>query len=546
MADNEQTTDMWSKSAGEWWANWLKMQSASMQAMSKGASLMTDSYAKMWSVASGQRVKAKEGATPDPRFKDEAWDGNPAYGAMRDAYLIWQKWALGLTDTWKGVNPDVHKRMEFWTSQITDALSPSNYMWTNPVALREGINTGGASLAKGMQNFVNDVSRGRLTQVPADAFTVGKDLAITPGKVVFKNDLIEIIQYTPTTEKVHEIPLLIMPPWLNKFYILDMRPDNSMAKWLVDNGQTVFMMSWRNPDGAMKDYTWDDYMTDGPLAALDEVQKITGAKSINMTGYCLGGILLQSTLSYLTAIGQEKRVNSATFFTTHQDFGDAGDVSVFISEPEVRFLEQLMDISGGYLDGRNMASTFNMLRSNDLIWSYVVNNYLLGKQPPALDLLYWNSDGTRVPKTCHLHLLRNYFLKPNFSKPGYKLKGVPSNIHEIKTDTYTVAANTDHIVPWRGAFHMREMVQSNVRFVLAESGHIAGVVNHPAAKKRGYWTNDNPTTNPDEWFTSSARTAGSWWPDWLAWLEKRGGKMIAPPKMAEALYDAPGKYVLEK
>jgi polyhydroxyalkanoate synthase len=341
--------------------------------------------------------------------------------------------------------------------------------------------------------------------------------------------------------------MLMIPPWINKYYVMDMRPDNSMFKYLVDNGFTVFAISWKNPDRSVLDLEWEDYMRLGLLEALRVARAITGADAVNLVGYCLGGIALHFTLAYLAA-GDDGSANSATFFATHQDFGDVGDVAAFISHPEVRLLEWLMDLRGGYLDGRNLSATFNLLRANDLLWPYVINNYLMGKEPPALDLLYWNSDGTRVPGKVHSYLLRNFFLVDNFGKPGMlSLKGVPLDPQRVTVPTYAVATAQDHIVPWRGAFKIHQRVGGPVRFILGESGHIAGIINPPG--KRAYWTNASETSDPDAWLAGALQHKGSWWVDWLAWLEARSGERVAPPPIGSAecppLMDAPGSYVHE-
>jgi polyhydroxyalkanoate synthase len=418
-----------------------------------------------------------------------------------------------------------------------------------------------------MQNLVTDLQNGRISQVSQDAFKVGENLACTPGKVVYRNKLIELIQYSPTTEQVHAIPILVIPPWINKYYVMDLSPENSMFKYLVEAGFTLFTLSWRNPDSSLRDLDWEDYMALGPLEGMRVVKAITGAERVNLVGYCLGGIMLQVTLAYLAALDKET-INSlelpephtATYFATHQDFSDVGDVAVFISDPEIRFLDWLMTVSGGYLDGRNMAATFNTLRANDLLWHYVINNYLLGKEPPEFDLLYWNSDGTRVPQTVHMFLLRNFFLVNNLAKPDHlQMNGVGIDVRRITVPTYTVAAQSDHIVPWKGAFKMRDMVSGPVRLVLGESGHIAGIINHPAKNKRGFWINPEMDAaleqtqseiDPEAWLEGATRVKGSWWVDWTPWLKGQSGELVPPPALGNdefsPLEDAPGTYVLEK
>jgi len=519
-------------------------QQAGMTAAMRSLELMTNTYARLWGQPAAEVLPA------DKRFSDDVWSENLAFDLMKQAYLITSRWMVDMADSFQELDPALHRRAAFYTKQFADALSPTNFALTNPEVLQETMRTGGANLVRGMQNLLADAQKRQISQVPEGSFAVGKSLAITPGKVVYRNQLIELLQYTPTTAAVHAVPILVIPPWINKYYVMDLRPENSMFKYLVDAGFTVFALSWKNPNGDMSDLDWEDYMAQGPLEALRVVKAITAAQRVNMIGYCLGGIMLETTLAYLAAVGDET-ANTATYFASHQDFNDVGDVAAFISDPEVRLLEWLMDLGGGYLDGRNMAATFNMLRANDLLWHYVINNYLLGKEPPAFDILYWNSDGTRIPKTVHSFLLRNFFLVNNLAKPDcLKLQGVGIDLQRITTPAYTVGASEYHIVPWRSAFKMRSLVNSPVRFVLADSGHIAGIINPPAQKKRGYWTNESATKDPEEWFAGATKQQGSWWLDWVPWLEARSGDLVAPPPLGNAefppLMDAPGTYVLEK
>lgn len=521
-------------------------QQASITAALRSLELMTHTYARLW----GIQTEDVPGAPADKRFSDEAWSENLAFDTMKQAYLITTRWMMDMADGLEEIDPALHHRAAFWTKQFADALSPTNFALTNPVVLQEALRTGGANLVQGAQNLFSDMQQGRISHVPEGAFEVGKDLAVTPGQVIYRNKLIELIQYAPTTAHVRAVPILMIAPWVNKYYVMDLSPNNSMIKYLVDSGLTVFAISWKNPDRSMQNLEWEDYMALGMLDALRAIKAITGVQRVNMAGYCMGGIMLEVTLAYLAAVG-DATANTATFFATHQDFSDVGDIAVFISDPEVKFLEWLMTASGGYLDGRNMAATFNMLRANDLLWHYVVNNYLLGKQPPELDLLYWNSDGTRVPQTVHLFLLRNFFLVNNLAKPDYlKMKGVGIDTKRITTPFYAVATLEDHIVPWKGAFRIRQMVSGPVRRILAESGHIAGIINPPAQKKRGYWVNENDPLDLDAWLAGATKYQGSWWVDWLPWLEKQSGELVAPPPVGNAefppIMDAPGANVLEK
>jgi polyhydroxyalkanoate synthase len=538
----EQTLEM----AGAWATGVGQAQQATMTAAARHLELMSNTYARLW----GQ--PREEVLPADRRFKDEAWRKNLAFDLLKQIYLISAQWMVDMADGLEEASPELHKRAKFWAQQYADAVSPSNFAATNPEVLQEIARTGGTNLLQGMQNLMSDLQKGRVSMVPDGAFEVGKDLAVTPGKVVYRNPLIELIQYTPSTEQVREVPLLAIPPWINKYYVMDMRPENSMYQYLIDAGFTLFTISWKNPDDSVLHLEWADYMEMGVIEALRVVQAITGAEKVNTLGYCLGGIIQEVTLAYLAARDEEP-VNTATYFATHQDFTDAGDVDVFIDETQVRFLEWLMEASGGYLDGRNMAATFNMLRANDLLWHYVVHNYMLGKEPPAFDLLFWNSDGTRVPGKVHSFLIREFFLANKLQEPdGIEVKGTGIDTRRITIPVYAVACESDHIVPWRGASKIREMHGGPVRFVLAESGHIAGIINHPAKKKRGYWINNlksAQTLEPDEWLAKAKKRKGSWWVDWVPWMEKHSGELVEPPAMGSKehppMMDAPGTYVVE-
>ena len=507
------------QAANGWMAGAMKVQQASWTAAMRYLELATYAYSRAWGTGAEPAVPS------DARFEDEAWHENLAFDLIKQTYLVAAQWLLEMTDGFEEVSPETHKRIRFWTQQAVDAMSPSNFGLTNPAVLQETLRTGGMSLARGMQNLLADLQQGRLRMVPDGSFELGKDLACTPGKVVYRNELIELIQYTPTTAQVREVPLLVIPPWINKYYVMDLRPANSMYKYLVDQGFTLFGISWKNPSrgDAALGMDFAGYMEHGPLAALRVVREITGAERANLAGYCAGGMLLQATLGYLAASPLSPRerdgvrANSATLFAAHHDFSDVGDLGVFISKPDVQFLEWLMQASGGYLDGRNLAATFNMLRSNDLLWHFVVHNYLLGKEPPAFDMLFWNGDGTRVPAPVHSFMLREFFLGNKLKQPGgVRLLDTPIDVQKITAPVYAVAGSTDHIVPWKGAFQVRRSLGGPVRFVLAESGHIAGIINPPASRKRSYWTNDDPTPDPDQWLAGAAQHSGSWWVKWAA------------------------------
>jgi polyhydroxyalkanoate synthase len=421
---------------------------------------------------------------------------------------------------------------------------------SNPVALRRAFETGGTSLADGMRNLMNDIRHGRLSMVDQSAFAPGRNLALTPGKVVYRNKLLELIQYEPQTPSVHKTPLLILPPWINKYYIMDMQPKNSMVAFLVGQGFTVFIVSWKNPDAAMEDTTIEDYVDLGPLHASNVVREITGSETVNVMGYCIGGTLLSMTLALLAA-RRDRRFGSVTFMVSLQDFSRVGDTAVFMDDSSIDFVEQQM-MERGYLDSREMANMFNLLRSNDLIWSNVVNNYLLGQKPPALDLLYWNSDGTRMARAAHSWYLRNTYVENNLIVPGkIELHGEKLDLGRIRHDVYAVGAEKDHIVPWQAAWRVTQLVGGNVRFVLASSGHIAGIINPPGGKGT-YWAVEPPARfeSSETWRENATKHDGSWWMDWSAWLSGRSGGLGAPPAMGSAthlpLEDAPGSYVLER
>src|SRR3989475_8373474 len=449
----------------------------------------------------------------DTRFSAPDWQQNPLFDALKQSYLLAATTLLKSASEVQGLDAHQQRKLVFYLRQFLDAISPSNLAFTNPQVIHETVQTGGQNLVQGMEHLLRDIKAGQIKMTDIDAFTPGRNLALTPGQVVYRNKLIELIQYAPTTEKVYATPLLFIPPWINKYYILDMQPKNSLIKFLVDSGFTVFVMSWKNPDASMEETSFDDYLTLGPLAAFAVIKEITGSPKIDPVGYCIGGTLLSMTLPYLAA-KKDDTVNSATFFVSLQDFTEVGDTSVFIDEPQVTYIEGQM-MERGYLDSRSMGTMFNMLRANDLIWSNVVNNYLLGKEPPAFDLLYWNADGTRMARAAHSFYIRHTYLENNLIKPNHvSLKGVPIDLAQIRQDIYAVGAEQDHIVPWRSAWRISQLASGPVRFVLGASGHIAGVIS-PPSKSRGYWTNEQPVKHADQWFESAEHHKGSWWADWL-------------------------------
>ncbi|GEO82969.1 class I poly(R)-hydroxyalkanoic acid synthase [Pararhodospirillum oryzae] len=482
----------------------------------------------------------------DRRFKDEAWTEHTIFDFIKQSYLVTARWMQSVVQGVDGLDPHTADKVDFFTRQITDAMAPSNFVLTNPQVLRETLDSGGENLVRGLENLLHDLERGkgqlRISMTDESAFKVGENVASTPGKVVMRNALMELLQYTPTTETVHRRPLLIVPPWINKYYILDLRPKNSFIKWAVDQGHTVFVISWVNPDASLRDKGFADYMLEGPLAALDRMAEITGEPEANIIGYCLGGTLTGCLLAWLTRQGKAGRIASATHFTTMLDFSEPGDLGVFIDEPTLEYLESQME-KNGYLDGSEMAGTFNLLRSNDLIWSFVINNYLLGKDPFPFDLLYWNADSTRMPAAMHGFYLRHMYLENIVRKPdGITLAGVPIDLSLVETPAYFISCREDHIAPWRTTYLGTRLYKGPVRFVLAASGHIAGIVNPPVANKYGFWTNDTLPPAPEDWLNSAQRSEGSWWTDWNAWIQPHAGEQV-PARMPQGDTDAPGTYV---
>jgi polyhydroxyalkanoate synthase len=485
----------------------------------------------------------------DKRFAAPEWQANPVFRTLKESYLLASDWLLQRGKASTGLEPAERQRLEFHLRQFVDAMSPTLLLASNPVALKRAMETGGASLANGTRNLLDDLQAGRLSMVDAEAFAPGRNLALTPGKVVHRNKLVELIQYAPQTETVHARPLMILPPWINKFYIMDMQPKNSLIGFLVKQGFTVFVVSWRNPDASMEDTTIEDYMDLGVLETSDVVREITGSDTLNVMGYCIGGTLLAMVLAWLAA-GGDKRFHSATFMVSLQDFSRVGDTAVFLGEGAIDAIEAQM-MQRGYLDSREMSNMFNLLRSNDLIWANVVNNYLLGEKPPAFDLLYWNSDGTRMCRAAHAWYLRNTYVENNLIKPGrVVLKGKPLDLGAIRQDIYAVGAEKDHIVPWDAAWQITRLFGGKVRYILGSSGHIAGIINPPGGKG-SYWTNEDiEAKTAEQWRRGAQKHDGSWWTDWSAWLAARAGRRVKPPPMGSAkhppLVDAPGIYVLQK
>ena len=488
----------------------------------------------------------------DKRFKDEEWEQHFLFDFIKQSYLIAARHIHDTVCCVDGLDEQTQKKVNFYTRQYIDALSPSNFAITNPEVFRETVKSHGQNLLKGLNNLLRDVEEGggnlRVKMTDTSAFELGKNVATTPGKVVFQTEMMQLLQYTPSTDKVLKKPLLIVPPWINKFYILDLREKNSYIKWCVDQGHTVFVISWVNPDERLAAKSFDAYVKEGVVAALDAIEQQTGEKEVNAAGYCLGGTLLATTLAYLAA-KRQKRIASATFFTTMTDFTEPGELGVFIDEGQVTSLEKKM-FERGYLEGSEMAGTFNMLRANDLIWSFVVNNYLLGKDPFPFDLLYWNSDSTRMPAAMHSFYLRKMYMENRLIEPGgIEIDGTPIDLGKIKVPCYFISTIEDHIAPWKSTYMGARRFTAPVRFVLGGSGHIAGIVNPPSANKYGYWVNPAaklPET-AEAWFEGAQQHPGSWWTDWQAWVTGHDATQVEPRDPAKgklkALEDAPGSFV---
>jgi polyhydroxyalkanoate synthase len=495
--------------------------------------------------------------TPSPadrRFHDPQWAESAIFDFIKQSYLLTARTvheAIAGAGA-SGLDPRTVERVDFYTRQFLDAMSPTNSVVLNPTVLKATLESGGENLVAGLANLLEDLERSKgqlqVRRQPNDAFVLGRDLAATPGKVILQNELMQLIQYAPTTETVHRRPLLVVPPWINKFYVVDLSARNSWVRWAVSQGFTVFVISWVNPDARLADKGFEDYMAEGPLAALDAVEKATGERDVLAVGYCLGGTLLASTLAYLAAKG-DTRVKAATFFTTMLDFAEPGEVGVFIDEEQLQLLEKQMN-EVGYLDGAQMAGAFTMIRANDLVWSFVVHNYLLGKDPMPFDVLYWGADATRMPAKMHGFYLRNMYQHNRLREPGgLTLLGTPIDLGKIDVPVYFLSAREDYVAPWKSTYAGTQLVKGPVRFVLGGSGHIAAVLNPVGSPFYGYATNDELPADPAAWDAKAARHDGSWWPDWLAWaLPFAGGDVAAADRAPgagklPALEDAPGSYV---
>jgi len=494
-------------------------------------------------------------ARSDRRFRDEAWQSEPYYHFLVQQYLLFSRAVDDMLAGIQGLPESQKRNLEFYARQYVSAFSPSNFASTNPEVQRVTRETGGQNLLDGLKRLRDDLANSaegiNVAMTDTEAFRLGDNIAVTPGDVVFENELIQLIQYRPATEKAFSTPLLVVPPWINKYYILDLRQNNSMMRWLVEQGHTVFLISWRNPGPEQRDLTWADYMQMGPLAAMDAIEQATGEKQVNILSYCIGGTLTASTMAYLAAEKQSDRVRSVSYMATLQDFSDPGEIGVFLNEPVLQGLEKQM-AQDGYLDGRVMAFSFNLLRENDLFWSFYVSNYLKGEAPTAFDLLYWNTDGTNLPAGTHAWYLRHMYLENRLVQPGgIELDGVPIDLSQIETPSYWVSAREDHIAKWQTTYNGTQLPKASIkRFVLGGSGHIAGIVNPPHKNKYGYATNDSLPATPDEWLEGTEQHEGSWWNDWQAWMTGNGFVEPEPEVSArtpgegklDVIEAAPGRY----
>ncbi len=518
--------------------------------------LLLSSYMGIWTRTlaqmTGQPVIEPDTLPKDKRFADEDWTKNPFFAFLRQAYQVTSSWAEKLVTEADGLDDHTRMKATFYVRQLTAALSPANFALTNPEVYRHTVATSGANLVEGMRMLAEDMAAGggelRLRHTDHKQFKIGENIAMTPGKVIAQSDVCEVIQYDPSTETVLKRPLLIVPPWINKFYILDLTPQKSFIKWCVDQGHTVFVISWVNPDERHAQKDWEAYIEEGVEFALETVEKATGERQVNAIGYCVGGTLLAATLA-LHAQKKDRRIASATFLTTQVDFTLAGDLKVFVDEEQLAAIEKQMSKSG-YLEGSRMANAFNMLRASELIWPYVVSNYLMGKEPLPFDLLYWNADSTRMAAANHAYYLRNCYLDNTLAKGEMKLGGRVLSLKDVKVPVYNLATKEDHIAPPRSVFKGSALFGGPVEYVLSGSGHIAGVVNPPDKQKYQYWTNGKPHGKFEDWVAKAKESKGSWWPHWHAWIEKRSKERVdarTPGGSAlNAIADAPGTYVLER
>jgi len=562
IPDADETARAFGSTVGEIWKS---MQGLSLPLpavnqvqtdyLTQATALWNESLQQL-STGKGDAAKAPAKPLGDRRFAAQDWATNPAAAYMAQMYLLNARTLLQLAEQVEG-EPKTRQRIRFAVQQWIEAASPSNYLALNPEAQRLALETKGESIAQGLQHLLKDIQQGHVSQTDESVFEVGRNVATTEGTVVFENELFQLIEYKPLTAKVHEVPMLFVPPCINKFYILDLQPDNSLIRYTVEQGHRLFVVSWRNADESMSKMTWDDYIEEGTIRAIRTVQAITGSEKLNTLGFCIGGTILATALAVLAARG-EKPAQSMTLLTTFLDFEDTGVLDLFIDESAVQMREMSIGPKspneGGLLKGQELASTFSFLRPNDLVWNYVVGNYLKGETPPPFDLLYWNSDSTNLPGPMFCWYLRNTYLENNLIEPGkMTVCGEKLDLGLVDTPAYIYASREDHIVPWDGAYRNTQVLKGKKRFVLGASGHIAGVINPPAKKKRSHWINNGATlpAQADTWFDKAGEHQGSWWPDWADWLKGHAGKLIAAPKTVgnrqfKSIEPAPGRYVKQK
>jgi polyhydroxyalkanoate synthase len=523
----------------------LALMNAGAQAWAKGL--------ETWGKMLGGVTAASAPGEPDRkdrRFAAPEWRENPIFDTIRQTYLRVSDQLLGTVDEIEGIDPATREKMRFATRSFVDAMSPSNFALTNPQVLKRTLETRGENLLKGLANMLKDIAAGQVTQTKPGVFEVGRNLATTPGKVVRQTPLYQLIQYTPTTPDVLKTPVIVFPPWINRFYILDLSPEKSFVKYCVDQGISLFMVSWKSADESSADAGLDDYVLKGQVDAIDAVRDLLGVEAVHAIGYCVAGTTLAATLAFLQTTGEADKVKSATFLTAQVDFSEAGDLKLFLGDETMGLLQQLT-AEKGYLDGRYMAATFNLLRGRDLIWNYVVSNYLLGDEPPPFDLLYWNSDTTNLPAAWHRDYLETLYKGNKLAeKGGISVAGTSIDINSVKTPAYIQAGREDHIAPPQSVWKIMDHFAGAKRFVLAGSGHIAGVVNPPAAQKYQYWVNEKPSATLDAFIGGATEHKGSWWPDWLGWLKtqnpetvKAAGARVPGKGKLKAIEDAPGSYV---
>jgi polyhydroxyalkanoate synthase len=542
------------KTLGEVATYWLADPNRAVELQSR----LGQAYLDLWGAAARRLAGEETGPVvkPDPkdrRFADPEWSSNQFFDFVKQAYLLGSNWADHLVKDADGLDPHTRQKAEFYIRQVANALSPSNFVLTNPELFRETLSSNAGNLARGMSMLAEDIKEGggelKIRQSDAAHFEVGRNLAVSPGKVILENELMQLIQYAPSTPSVLKTPLLICPPWINKFYVLDLTPEKSFIKWCVDQGLTVFVISWFNPGKKLAKKDFEDYMRQGPLAALDAIETVTGERKVHTIGYCVGGTLLSIALAYMAAKGED-RVASATLFAAQVDFTHAGDLKVFVDEEQLEALEKRM-AARGYLEGRKMANAFNMLRSNDLIWPYIINNYMRGKMPMPFDLLYWNSDATRMPAANHAFYLRQCYLNNTLSQGKMTIANVKLDLNRVKVPLYNLATREDHIAPAKSAFLGSKFFGGPVKFVLSGSGHIAGVVNPPAKAKYQYWTGGKAGSGSLEaWLDKAKEHPGSWWPDWIEWIKSHGADEVPQRTPGGGkltpIEDAPGRYVRVK